>query len=107
MIPPVTGVIVGRGRTCVRPDVGCRSPWRPDGERPGAEPVVRAAAEGASGSAPHVPRGPVPNPSSPGPKPNDASGPRTLGAMSPHVLVLGGTTEARELATELTARPGT
>ncbi|MET7295641.1 cobalt-precorrin-6A reductase [Streptomyces griseoloalbus] len=27
--------------------------------------------------------------------------------MSPHVLVLGGTTEARELATELTARPGT
>ncbi|MER5991616.1 cobalt-precorrin-6A reductase [Streptomyces viridosporus] len=27
--------------------------------------------------------------------------------MSPHILVLGGTTEARELATELTARPGT
>ncbi|MFJ8797184.1 cobalt-precorrin-6A reductase [Streptomyces sp. NPDC102487] len=26
--------------------------------------------------------------------------------MSPHVLVLGGTTEARELAAELTARPG-
>ncbi|MGX1315969.1 precorrin-6A/cobalt-precorrin-6A reductase [Streptomyces calvus] len=32
---------------------------------------------------------------------------RTLGAMSPHVLVLGGTTEARELAAALTARPGT
>ncbi|MEU9351870.1 cobalt-precorrin-6A reductase [Streptomyces griseoloalbus] len=27
--------------------------------------------------------------------------------MSPHVLLLGGTTEARELANELTARPGT
>ncbi|MFI1418685.1 cobalt-precorrin-6A reductase [Streptomyces sp. NPDC020731] len=27
--------------------------------------------------------------------------------MSPHVLVLGGTTEARALATELSARPGT
>lgn len=26
--------------------------------------------------------------------------------MSPHILVLGGTTEARELAAELTARPG-
>lgn len=33
--------------------------------------------------------------------------PRTLGAMSPHVLVLGGTTEARELAAALSARPGT
>ncbi|MER5824821.1 precorrin-6A/cobalt-precorrin-6A reductase, partial [Streptomyces mirabilis] len=26
--------------------------------------------------------------------------------MSPHVLVLGGTTEARRLAAELAARPG-
>ncbi|CAM5711383.1 Precorrin-6A/cobalt-precorrin-6A reductase OS=Streptomyces griseomycini OX=66895 GN=FHS37_005722 PE=4 SV=1 [Streptomyces griseomycini] len=33
--------------------------------------------------------------------------PRTLGAMSPHILILGGTTEARELAGELAARPGT
>lgn len=32
--------------------------------------------------------------------------PRTLDPMSPHVLVLGGTTEARELAAELAARPG-
>lgn len=39
--------------------------------------------------------------------PKTAPGPRTLGVMSPHILVLGGTTEARELATELTARPGT
>ncbi len=31
---------------------------------------------------------------------------RTLVTMSPHVLVLGGTTEARELATTLTSRPG-
>ncbi|GAA2262603.1 cobalt-precorrin-6A reductase [Streptomyces atrovirens] len=35
-----------------------------------------------------------------------ASGPRTLGTMSPHVLVLGGTTEARALAGELSGRPG-
>src|SRR5690349_12727326 len=42
-----------------------------------------------------------------GPAPDTASGPRTLGAMSPHVLVLGGTTEARALAGELSARPGT
>src|SRR5688572_19939067 len=45
--------------------------------------------------------------SSGGPVPDPASGPRTLGAMSPHVLVLGGTTEARALAGELSARPGT
>lgn len=39
--------------------------------------------------------------------PDPASGPRTLGAMSPHILVLGGTTEARALAAGLSARPGT
>lgn len=31
---------------------------------------------------------------------------RTLDAMSPHVLILGGTTEARRLAAALSARPG-
>lgn len=31
---------------------------------------------------------------------------RTLSFMAPHVLILGGTTEAREIAAALTALPG-
>ncbi len=42
-----------------------------------------------------------------GPVPDAVSRPRTLGAMPSHILVLGGTTEARELAGALAARHGT
>lgn len=41
-----------------------------------------------------------------GPPPDRAPVPRTLGSMAPHVLILGGTAEARALAAELSARPG-